>query len=347
MTPSRYRGALAVWMLLIAYASLYPVLPLRLPAEDALAAFFRRPRYVVGFDIVLNVAAYVPLGTLACLYYRQRAAPAAAISRALALAAGLSFAMEACQLFIPTRVATVYDVLANAAGALAGALVFADPVYPLVTRPLGRLRERVVIAGGWGDAGMVLVALWLLAQLNPALPFFGAGNISGTEGAQEAIAPFAWLGVALGTAGFGLFISALLREPRGGLRITFVLLTAALWLKFAGASLMLLPAFSDEWASPARFAGLAVGLGAFALLRRFPRPGRIYLAMVTVLAGALFSKIFGAYSALEDLLALFRWPYAQLASFATLTRLLHELWPFAALIFLVALFFRLRRPPVP
>jgi len=35
MTRSRYRGSLAVWALLIAYASLYPFAPLRLPPPDA------------------------------------------------------------------------------------------------------------------------------------------------------------------------------------------------------------------------------------------------------------------------------------------------------------------------
>ena len=55
-----------------------------------------------------------------------------------------------------------------------------------------------------------------------------------------------------------------------------------------------------------------------------------------MLAGALFSKIFGAYSALDELLRLFRWPYGQLASFASLTRFLHEAWPVAAVVFLIA-----------
>jgi hypothetical protein len=65
--------------------------------------------------------------------------------------------------------------------------------------------------------------------------------------------------------------------------------------------------------------------------------------MLAILAGALLSKIFGAYSPLDELLRVFRWPYGQLANFATLTRFLHELWPFGALTFLIALFLRDRR----
>ena len=63
--------SLVVWALLIAYASLYPFAPLRLPTDEALAGFFARSRYVTSFDVVLNVLAYIPMGTLACLYFRQ------------------------------------------------------------------------------------------------------------------------------------------------------------------------------------------------------------------------------------------------------------------------------------
>ncbi len=346
MTPGRHPGPLAAWALLIAYASLYPFAPLRLPNAQLLADFFARPRYVVAFDVWLNLAAYAPLGVLACRHFRQARAPGAAIALAVAFGAGLSLAMETCQLFIPYRVATVYDVFANTAGTLAGALVFAEPLHTMFARPLGELRERAFIPGAWGDAGLMLVVLWLLAQLNPALPFFGAGDIGelGAEGGGPEL--LQWCAVALSGCAFGLFISALVRDSRGSLRITLVLLSAALWLKFVGASFMLQPNFSGDWVSPTRIAGLAAGIAAFVPLRRLPRAGRIYVACVTMLAGALIAKIFGAYSALDELLRLFRWPYGQLAGFATLTRLLHELWPLAALAFLIALFLRVRRFPM-
>ena len=151
--------------------------PLRPPPAEAVAGFFARPRYVPASDIALNVIAYIPLGVLACLYFRQTNDRTRAILKATALGTALSFAMEALQLFIPNRVASAYDLLANGGRTLLGALAFADPFYSLVTRPLGEMRERLIIPGVWGDAGLVLIMLWLIAQLNPALPFFGAGNI--------------------------------------------------------------------------------------------------------------------------------------------------------------------------
>jgi VanZ family protein len=343
--PSRYRGSIAVWALLIAYASLYPFFPLRLPSSDALVAFFVKPRYMVAYDVAWNVIAYIPLGTLACAYFRQANDGTRALLKAVAFAAAYSLAMEFLQLFVPNRVASVYDVIANAAGAMLGAAVFLDPIYSVVTKPLGELRERVLIPGAWGDAGLFLLMLWLIAQLNPALPFFGAGNIVGSDAGLVELSLLQWGAVALSLCGFGLFISTLVRGNEGSLRATLVLLSVALWLKFVGASLVLQPHFSDEWVSVGRMAGLAVGLVVFIPLRKLARPGRIYLALVMILAGALFSKIFGAYSALDEFLRLFRWPHGQLASFATLTRFLHELWPFAALVFLIALFLHERRHP--
>jgi VanZ family protein len=338
----RFQGALAVCTLLIAYASLYPFWPLRPAGDDALAAFFLRPRHLIAFDVWVNILAYVPFGALACHRFRQ-AGRTHPIALALAAAAALSLAMEVSQLFIPTRVGTIYDVAANVAGAGIGVLAFLEPGYALVTRPLAEMRDRLFAAGIWGDAGLVLIVLWLLAQLNPALPFFGAGNI--VEGMAERgdVALLMAVAVGMSLCGFALFVSALMRGVEGALRMTLVLLSIALWLKFAAGSLMLKPQISLEWVSAGRLAGLAGGLVGFIPMRRLGRLARIYLAIVLTLAGALFSKIFGAYSTVEELLRMFSWPHGQLAGFATLTRFLHELWPFAALVFLIGLFFHTRR----
>ncbi len=344
---TRFRGSLVVWILLLAYASLYPFIPLRMPPGEAVAAFFTRPRFITDFDVAVNVLAYVPLGTLACLHFMHPGGNLRAIAKAAALGLAFSFAMECAQLFIPTRIASIYDVLANGAGALVGALAFADPWYSVATKPLGQLRDRAVIDGQWGDAGLVLAMLWLIAQLNPALPFFGAGNIVTREDAGTAAAILQWSREALSIAGFGLFISSLLRGPQGALRVTLVLLSVALWLKFVAASFMLQPHFAEEWLSAGRIVGLVAGIFLLIPLRRLGRAVRIYLALLFVLAGALFSKIVGAYSALDVWLKLFRWPHGQLATFATLTQFLHEAWPFLALVFLIALFLHTRRHSAP
>ena len=316
-----------------------------MPGPDALAVFLR-PKVIIEFDMALNAVAYAPLGAIACLVLRGANSPWRARAKAVAACASFSIVMESLQFFVTGRVASLHDVLANTAGAFAGTLLFAGPVHALVTHPLAQARERLVASGGWGDAGLVLVVLWLIAQLNPALPFFEAGNIGG-EGVPD---PGEFLvtsaSVAMSVAGFGFFVSVVLKGPGGALRWTLLLLTVALWCKFAMASVMLKPHLTANWVTEGRVAGLVAGILAFAPLRGMQRSGRIYLALVLTLAGALFAKIFGAYSALGDFLRLFHWPHGQLATFATLTRWIHEAWPALALAWLIALFVRRRDEPI-
>jgi VanZ family protein len=338
----RYQGALAVCVLLIGYVSLYPLVPLRAPADGAIVGFFTKPRFIPGFDLALNVLAYVPFGLLAGFRFRE-VRSARPIFRAVSLAAAMSFGFEACQLFIPHRVASIIDVLANAIGAGIGALAFVEPIHAVLTRPLGDMRERLFASGLWGDAGVILLALWLLAQLNPALPFFGAGNIV-AEGAHTYDAELLLvITVGLSSCGFALFVSTLMRATEGSLRATIVLLSVALWLKFAAGSVMLKPHFSAEWVSWGRVVGLIAGMVFFVPFRKLGRAARIYVAIVLMLAGTLFSKIFGSYDAIEEVLRFFNWPHGQLAGFATLTGYMHELWPFAALVFLIGYFFHARK----
>lgn len=316
-----------------------------MPGPDALAVFLR-PKVLLEFDVAMNAVAYMPLGALACLVLRDGNPAWVARAKAVAACAAFSVTMEALQLFVTHRVSSLYDVLANTGGAFAGTLFFAEPLRTLAAHPLTQARERLVAAGGWGDAGLVLVVLWLLAQLNPALPFFEAGNIGGEGEPVRGDFLVTAGSVALSVAGFGFFVSVVLKGPGGALRWTLLLLTAALWCKFAMASLMLKPHLSAGWVTEGRVVGLAAGLVAFAPLRGVRRTGRIYLAIVLTLAGALLAKIFGAYSAVGDFLRLFSWPYGQLATFATLTRWIHEAWPVLALAWLVALFVWRRDEPI-
>ncbi|HQW38461.1 MAG TPA: VanZ family protein, partial [Usitatibacteraceae bacterium] len=94
-----------------------------MPAPDALAVFLR-PKVLLEFDVGMNALAYMPLGAIACLILRGSNEPWLARMKAVAACAAFSLVMEALQLFVTHRVATIYDVLANTAGALAGTLVF-------------------------------------------------------------------------------------------------------------------------------------------------------------------------------------------------------------------------------
>jgi len=125
--------------------------------------------------------------------------------------------------------------------------------------------------GLWGDGGLVLLVLWLLAQLNPALPFFGAGNITEEGGPRLYVDVLLVVAVGFSICGFALYVSVLMRATTGALRATVVLLSIALWLKFAASSMMLKPHFSAEWVSMGRVIGLAAGMAAFFPMRKLGR----------------------------------------------------------------------------
>ena len=71
-------------------------------------------------EVAANVAMFVPFGALALTAYRWMRVWSATI-------AGLATSgiIEGVQLFLPTRYATVSDLIANTAGALLGALLVA------------------------------------------------------------------------------------------------------------------------------------------------------------------------------------------------------------------------------
>jgi VanZ family protein len=100
-----------------------------LPSHDAgahprayLREFGTDPTRIV-IDASLNVAAFVPLGWL--LYRAARPRSVTALGCVLGVAgacAALSLSVETLQFFIASRHSSVVDVLADAAGALLGAV---------------------------------------------------------------------------------------------------------------------------------------------------------------------------------------------------------------------------------
>src|SRR5205814_4105947 len=89
-----------------------------------------------------------------------------------------SFVLESLQSYLPSRTASNVDLLANAAGGTAGALLAlaAGPLL-LAEGGLKALRYRVFLAGRKVDFGLVLVGLWLLSQLSPETLLFGSGDL--------------------------------------------------------------------------------------------------------------------------------------------------------------------------
>lgn len=159
------RLVLAVYALLVVYASLYPLSGWRehglSPLEFLLQPW---PRHVLAFDVAADFVGYAVLGLLAVLAWQPRLRGGNAVLGALAVGTALSIALEAAQTYLPSRVPSNVDVLCNAAGALAGAL--AGLALAPMTPALGGWRARLFLPGALSDIGLALLGLWLFMQLN-------------------------------------------------------------------------------------------------------------------------------------------------------------------------------------
>lgn len=162
---------------LVAYASLYPFVGWHsqgvMPWAFALAPL---PRYWTGFDVVINVLGYMPLGALAAIVWQGSALAnrSRSVWFAAIFACALSFAMEALQTYLAPRVASNADWALNTIGGFLGGMLawLADSMGLL--RSWSRFRERRFASGSGFALGLLL--LWPLALLYPTPVPLGLGS---------------------------------------------------------------------------------------------------------------------------------------------------------------------------
>jgi len=351
--------AITAYACMLAYASLAPFVGWQTPQAYTIVEW---PRYLTTFDLLINLLAYAPLGCLVALT-AVRSGPAQGPMRwwrsLFQVAASgflLSLLLELAQAYLPGRVSSPVDVLANTLGAVAGAaLSLAPPGQRMVSAAFG-FRRRYFTSAPLADWGLLLLVIWLAAQLNPAIPFFEAGmlavadvnagaNANGsslTAGPSGAYDPLILLpqvvGVALNVTAFALFVSLLTHPGKRRILHIMGILGAGFLAKLAMASMLLKTPQLVSSLSPATVIGVTSGLCIYLLFSGIRFRWRVFWAALFVFAGGVMVKIASVYAALDQALRLFNWPYGQLANFAGLTRWLNEIWPLAALVFLAIVF---------
>lgn len=338
------RLALAVYVVLVVYASLYPLSGWRDPGTP-LFAFVTAPwpRWITLFDILSNLLGYLPLGMLCAFALPPQRRGFAAILLAAACGAVLSVVLETGQNFLPTRVASNLDVLTNTAGALIGGIVgsVAAPWLPGRDR-LQRLRAETVLAGGNGDLGLVLLALWLFAQLNPTTLLFGAGDLRDflSDAVVPAHAPHLFVSVEALTAAANYvavaLLASLVASPAAPIRGALVLLVLAALAVRALAFAVLMPTGPAlAWLTQGAQLGVAGGLVAALLAVALPRVARLTIAAVLLMGATVLVNLSPANPYTAAMLKL--WQQGHFLNFNGLTRLVSAIWPFAALAYLIFL----------
>jgi VanZ family protein len=327
--------------LAIAYASLQPFAPwITPPPGTPFWPFAPWPPKWTRFDVIVNVLAYVPFGVFVALMPR-RASPMLRTCVALAAAVTLSFSMETLQMFLPSRAASLVDLLANSSGALAGGLIGGLLVRAeRVRRLLSRAREYAFIEGRLGDVGIALLALWLTAQINPGIPLFAVNFEPGLPPAAAADLAATMLEAAQSAfqlVGVGLFLTLLLRDRRHVGGAVLLLIGMAFMLKGLAAWLVLKPAVWETWLKPGVSIGIAAGALALLLAVFLPRPAQVAACAIALLSSLLLPLFASDVTSLPAPLTLFTWRYGHLLNFNGLTHTVLLVWPIAAAAWLFAL----------
>ena len=338
------RFFLAVYVLLVVYATLYPITGWREPGGPAFAFITAPwPRYVTAFDLVVNFFGYVPFGLLCVLAVHARLSGGASVVLAAVTGAVLSLLLESAQSFLPARVPSNVDVLANVGGAAAGGLAAAILArWLLGGGPLQRLRAQALTPGTAADLGLALLGLWLFAQLNPATLLFGSGDLrdlfASAVGERHEAELFVSIEAAITAANLAavaLLASADARPETPVRRLVAALIAVALVVKTFAFAILMRAEHVFAWLTPGAQLGLAAGVVLAMAALWLPRTARLALAAVLLMAATVLVNLAPPNPYFAAMLKV--WEQGHFLNFNGLTRLVSAAWPFAALGYLVYL----------
>jgi VanZ family protein len=359
------------YAVLIAYASLYPFVPWRVPGVSILAFLaLPWPRYWTSFDLLANLLGYVPLGALVFgAVVRSGGRPIPALWVAFSIGTAWSLAMELLQNFLPQRVASNVDLGLNALGTLIGAAIgWRVHRFSGVER-WQVARDRWFI--GRSAGGLALLMLWPIGMLFPLPVPLAQGQVlvqlqEGIATLLEGTSVAPWVetwadaeldrsplspGGEFALIALGLLAPCLVAfsiARRGWRRVVLVLGAAVLGVLATTLSTALNfgPQHMTAWSTPQAVAALAFAVALAAALSVVPRRaaagiGLVALtALVAVVAQAPADPFFAQ--------SLQAWEQGRFIRFYGVARWVGWLWPYVAIFYLLArLGARDEREPVP
>jgi len=331
------------YLLVLGYASLQPFRGWRWPPEEILHFLSAPwPRFITLQDVAVNFAAYVPLGLLLSIGCGARYGAARGAAAATLTAAAFSVTMEVAQMFLPARIASNVDLLANSLGALLGAMAapLLAPAQPIGGR-IHSARRRLFLEGMPADAGLVIVGLWLVTQFHATGQLFGTGALRATLdlpspfihtpllalSGEAAVVMFSLLGI-------GLMLSALMRDNDRPLLVIAAAIGAALALKIVSAVAIRVSA-PLAWLTPGVLFGLAAGSLLLWGAVRLARPAQLGLAAASIVAATVAINLVpdNPYQSVPP--RLLARGASHFLNFSGIVRALSELWPLLAVGFLL------------
>ena len=337
------RHLAAAYALLVVYACLHPFAGWHesgLHPLDFITAPW--PRYYRINDMVLNVLGFVPLGFLMVPALPRGLNLGACMLVTVVCCFALSLSLETLQNFLPTRVASNLDVGFNTLGGLIGAAFGAwwGPRLFAHDGGIHRWRSRRIVPGPLGETGLILMALWLFAQLVPDSPVFSTGDLRGLLDlpAPLPFSPQEYLRLEAAITAGHLLAAVLLARAMtrdAGLGWILLLVLLALGASTLASASFLVAAEPFAWATPGWRAGLIAAVPLVFIGLSLPRPLAHGLAAMALLAATVLVNLAPQNPYLLS--------YPQLIgeshflNFHGATKLVAGLWPFLALAYLILL----------
>jgi VanZ family protein len=358
------RAALLAYLLLIVYASWFPFSGWRSSGLSPFAFLtLQMPRWWTGFDVMVNIVGYMPFGTLIVLAMHPRVRGLWAVAIAAVVGLLVSGTMEVVQNYLPSRVPSSLDLLTNGGGCLAGAVIGAWFAPMLLDRSrLYLLRQRWFAAHA--SQGLVLVALWPLAQVYPQNYLFGNGQIlpllsewlsdwldtdidlvTMLRGDVPMSVEQYWLSetiiTACGMTGAALTLLCLTRRGAPRLSLMLALVGVGIVVKTLASSLFFAPDNAFVWVTPGAEGGFLIGLIMLAGLAFAPQVAQRRLAVVTLVLSLIVVNTIPANPYFVSTLQ--AWQQGKFLNFNGAAQFLDMAWPVIALWFLLLPSHRLNR----
>jgi hypothetical protein len=248
-------------------------------------------------------------------------------------------------MFLPARVASNVDLLANSGGAALGAIAAWLFSFQAVSRhPMVALRKKFVRADLPGDCGLIMLAIWLFIQFDAAPLALASGDLREALALKPwfAYAPVSYHNVemavaALATLTLGL-LSAQIATSKAtaaivgllALALTIAAKTIAVWSLARAVNPL-------QWMTPGVINGLLAGIAVLAVLVWLPPLWRSVFAIAGITAATILVNVTPEnpyQTAPPYLLAL---QPSHLSSFSNIVHALSQLWPFTTVVLLLAL----------
>ncbi|WP_255991999.1 VanZ family protein [Chitinolyticbacter albus] len=341
------RYFLACYLLVVLVLSFYPFTGWHYNGEPVLAFYsYPLPYYITFFDNFANVLAYVPVGLGIALLLRRRL-----LSLLLGVLGGiaLSALVEFVQQFLPDRVASNMDILANGTGALIGVVLAQFVASRRWQRRWLVFRHSYLVVGRRGEWGLVWLGLWFISQCDPSVPLFGV-VVEPVALPQPFISPIAnarlfldlleGCGVLLHVFGLGMFVSVLVRHQRHVPRVMVVTLVAGIVLKLVFAGMLLKPDQFFAWINLNVVIGAGLAWLLLALCAHLRRRLRALFGAWALIAVLIVAWLWPLAPQLSASLEMFRWRYGHLQHFSGMAAMVGDIWPYGAIALMLALVVR-------